>query len=89
MVFSCSKAAQKKGISSTFVAVNEKASTDVLGFYAVSMAELVNSNLPIEYSKKMPLKTPVFRLGRLAIDKNHQGNGLGEFLLFDAIDKLK
>lgn len=80
---------KEKGISSTFVAVSEKASINVIGFYAVSMAELLNSNLPIGYSKKMPLKIPVFRLGRLAIDKNHQGKGIGEFLLFDAIDRLK
>lgn len=79
---------KEKGISSTFVMVAEEASAEVLGFYAVSLAELVSTDLPEQYRKRLPIRTPVFRLGRLATARQHQGKGIGEFLLFDAIDRV-
>lgn len=79
---------KKKGVSSTFVAVADEASTEALGFYAISLAELVNADLPAQYRKRLPGKVPVFRLGRLATAKNHQGRRIGEFMLFDAIDRV-
>jgi GNAT superfamily N-acetyltransferase len=77
-----------KGVSKTFVAVNEESSLEVFGYYAINIAELVNTELPPEYQKRMPHKVPVFRLGRLAIAKSQQGRGIGEYLLFDAIDRV-
>lgn len=79
---------KEKGVSSTFVAVADEASAEVLGFYAISLAELVNADLPAQYRKRLPTKVPVFRLGRLATAKRHQGNGIGEYMLFDAIDRV-
>lgn len=77
-----------KGVSSTFVAVDERTGTQVLGFYALSLAELINADLPLSYRKRLPAKVPVYRLGRLATAKVHQGRRIGEFLLFDAIDRV-
>ena len=79
---------KEKGVSSTFVAVSDVASTQVLGFYAISLAELVNADLPAQYRKRLPIKVPAFRLGRLATAKGHQGKRIGEFMLFDAIDRV-
>lgn len=79
---------KEKGVSSTFVAVADYANTEVLGFYALSLAELVNSDLPVQYRKRLPAKVPVFRLGRLATAKSHERKGVGEYLLFDAIDRV-
>lgn len=79
---------KEKGVSSTFVAVADDADTEVLGFYALSLAELVNTDLPVQYRKRLPAKVPVFRLGRLATAKGHQRKGIGEYLLFDAIDRV-
>lgn len=79
---------QEKRISSTFVVVAEAASTEVMGFYAISLAELINADLPEPYRKRLPEKIPVFRLGRLATARNHQGKRIGEFMLFDAIDRV-
>jgi GNAT superfamily N-acetyltransferase len=79
---------KEKGVSSTFVAVADETSVDVLGFYAISLAELVNADLPAQYRKRLPTKVPVFRLGRLATAKQHQGKGIGEHMLFDAIDRV-
>ena len=78
---------QQKGISATFIAAANDTSTDICGFYAISVAELVNANLPAQYAKRLPARVPVFRLGRLATALGHRGQGLGEFMLFDAIDR--
>ena len=79
---------KEKGVSSTFVVAATELSAQVLGFYAVSMAELVNDDLPAQSRKRLPAKVPVFRLGRLATSKIQQGKGIGEFMLFDAIDRV-
>ena len=74
-------------MSSTFVSVTHESSAEILGFYAISLAELVNADLPSQYGKRLPKKVPVFRLGRLATALSYQGKGVGEFMLFDAIDR--
>lgn len=79
---------KEKGVSSTFVAVTDEASSEVLGFYSISLAELVNADLPAQYRKRLPTKVPVFRLGRLATAKGHARKGIGETMLFDAIDRV-
>ncbi|MDD2743421.1 MAG: GNAT family N-acetyltransferase [Rhodocyclaceae bacterium] len=78
---------KEKGVSSTFVSVTNEASAEILGFYAISLAELANANLPAQYGKRLPAKVPVFRLGRLATALSHRGKAIGEFMLFDAIDR--
>ncbi len=78
---------KEKGISSTFVSVTDETSVEILGFYAISLAELLSANLPEHYRKRLPTKLPVFRLGRLATALSHRGKGIGEFMLFDAIDR--
>ncbi|PKO54372.1 MAG: N-acetyltransferase [Betaproteobacteria bacterium HGW-Betaproteobacteria-2] len=77
-----------RGVSSTFVAVADNASIEVLGYYAITVAELVNVDLPAQYQKRLPARVPVFRLGRLAVSVRHQGQRVGEALLFDAIDRI-
>ena len=77
-----------KGVSSTFVAVANALSPEILGFYAIGLAELLNADLPASHRKRLPDKVPVFRLGRLATAKNHRGKRIGEYMLFDAIDRV-
>lgn len=79
---------KEKGVSSTFVAVADEAAQEVLGFYAISLAELVTTDLPAQYRKRLPARVPVFRLGRLATAKRHERKCIGEFMLFDAIDRV-
>lgn len=76
-----------KRVSSTFVVVAEKTSTEVLGYYAINLAEVVNADMPASIKKRLPEKVPIFRLGRLATATHHQRKGIGEFMLFDAIDR--
>jgi GNAT superfamily N-acetyltransferase len=80
---------QDKGLSKTFVAVREEAPTRICGYYALTLAELENRHLPEAWRKKLPRRIPGVRLGRLAVDRQHQGKGLGELLLVDALTRAQ
>lgn len=76
---------QEKGLSRTFVAIDEREPTCICGYYALTLAELENRNLPDVWRKKLARRIPGVRLGRLAVSKAHQGKGLGALLLVDAL----
>jgi ribosomal protein S18 acetylase RimI-like enzyme len=78
---------QDKGLSKTFVAIREEAPERICGYYALTLAELENRHLPTAWRKKLPRRIPGVRLGRLAVDKQYQGKGLGELLLVDALKR--
>jgi GNAT superfamily N-acetyltransferase len=80
---------QKRGISKTFVAVADDAPSRILGYYALTACEVLTEELPEDLAKKLPRKVPGIRLGRLAVDRSVQGQGLGELLLVDAITRTK
>jgi len=76
---------QDKGLSKTFVATREEQPARICGYYALTLAELENSHLPEASRKKLPRRIPGVRLGRLAVDQEYQGKGLGELMLVDAL----
>ena len=80
---------QRRGISKTFVATTDEAPTRILGFYSLTVCEVVADELPEDLGRKLPRRVPGIRLGRLAVDQSVQGQGLGEFLLVDAIQRAK
>jgi GNAT superfamily N-acetyltransferase len=80
---------QDKMLSKTFVAVREEAPTCICGYYALTLAELENRHLPEAWRKKLPRRIPGVRLGRLAVDGQYQGKGLGELLLVDALTRAQ
>jgi GNAT superfamily N-acetyltransferase len=80
---------QRRGISKTFVAVAEDEPSRSLGFYALTACEVVSQDLPDDLAKRLPRKVPGIRLGRLAVDRTVQGQGLGELLLMDALDRAR
>ncbi len=80
---------QDKGLSKTFVAIREEAPARICGYYALTLAELENRHLPEAWRKKLPRRIPGVRLGRLAVDKQYQGKGLGELLLVDALTRAR
>lgn len=80
---------QDKGLSKTFVAVREETPNSICGYYALTLAELENRYLPDAWRKKLPRRIPGVRLGRLAVDKQYQGKGLGELLLVDALTRAQ
>ncbi len=80
---------QDKGLSKTFVATREKASTRICAYYSLTLAELENQHLPEASRRKLPRRIPGVRLGRLAVDLQYQSKGLGELLLVDALTRVQ
>jgi GNAT superfamily N-acetyltransferase len=83
---------QLKNVSKTYVAVVAVSSDDVkkiYGYYTLSAGQVLFDQLPESHKLKLPkYPIPVARIGRLAIDKNYQGQGIGGFLLHDAFSKV-
>jgi len=80
---------QDKGLSKTFVATVEELPVRICGYYALTLAELENRHLPQASRKKLPRRIPGVRLGRLAVDRQFQGKGLGKLLLVDALGRAR
>ena len=59
----------------------------VLGFYTLSASVIPVEELPPDLMRRMPRygQLPVTLLGRLAVDRSVSGQGVGEFLLVDAL----
>ncbi len=73
---------QDNGASRTYVICTEK---QVIGYYALANGAVASSVAPGKVRRNMPDPIPVMVLGRLAIDTNWQGKGLGRALLQDAV----
>ncbi len=70
------------GGAKSFVAAPIDAPTRVLGFYTLSPASIEYARAPAIVKKRLArYEVPVFRLGRLAVDRTVQGRGLGTALL--------
>lgn len=59
------------------------------GYYTLASASLLLTDLPTAMAKKLPRypTVPTVRMGRLAIDLEFKGKGLGGALLADALDR--
>jgi GNAT superfamily N-acetyltransferase len=79
----------KRRIATCFVAVNEETNS-VAGYYTLSACGVSLSDLPPAIAKKLPRYpvVPAVLLGRLAVDRGHQGKGLGAVLLGDALMRV-
>jgi GNAT superfamily N-acetyltransferase len=77
----------KRKLAACFVLTDEH--NKVKGYFTLSSASISKGSLPEEMTKKLPAyeDLPVTLLGRLAVDSNYKGQGLGEFLLMDALRK--
>ena len=76
---------QRRDLSRTFVLVEDN-SRNVLGYYSLTMGQVLPSNLPRAYGRGLPdIQIRMVLLGRLAISTPVQGNGHGRDLLADAI----
>jgi GNAT superfamily N-acetyltransferase len=78
----------ESGGAKTFVAVTAELPTVILGFYTLSPASLEYARTPETARKGLGrYDVPVFRLGRLAVDRAVQGKGLGGRLLVRAAQR--
>ncbi len=79
----------RKDISRTYVAV-EEGSRDVVGYYTLSGGSVAFADLPEDLAKRLPrYPIPTAHLGRLAVDKRLQKQGLGGVLLVDALKRVR
>lgn len=79
----------RKKISACFV-LSEKGSGVVIAYYTLSNSSIPNELIPHKYSKKLPksyIDIPVTLLGRLAVDENYKGKGIGNQILVDALKR--
>ena len=75
----------EKGGAKTFLALNEGDGKKILGFYTLTPASVAYNTTPEVVRKGLARhEVPVFRLGRLAVDRSVQGLGLGGQLLLAA-----
>ncbi len=70
------------GSSRTYVVCSEKR---VVGYYALAVGAVAHTGAPGRVKRNMPDPIPVMVLGRLAVDKDFQGRGIGSGLLRDAV----
>ena len=78
----------RKHMGRTFVAIapGEKR---VLGYYTLSASSVSFEHAPDELINKLPrYPLPTALLGKLAVDESVQGQGLGAFLLVDALRRV-
>jgi len=71
---------QTTGTSRTWVAV-ELGSANVVAFYASATASIVRSSAPKRMRRNQPEVIPAILLGRMGVDVEHKGHGLGAALL--------
>ena len=73
------------GGAKTFVSVDAAAPERVLGYYALSPCSIEFARVPPAVTRGLGrYEVPAFRLGRLAVDRSCQGEGLGGQLLVAA-----
>ncbi len=72
-----------------FVLAPKRDDSSILGCYTLSSYGIDVGELPPDMVKKLPRYPliPATLLGRLAVDRRYQGQGVGEFLLMDALHR--
>jgi GNAT superfamily N-acetyltransferase len=77
----------RKNIAAPFVLV--LADGSVGGYYTLSATAVKLADLPADVARRLPKYplVPATLLGRLAVDRQHQGKGYGRFLLADALGR--
>ena len=75
----------ESGGAKTFVAVAAAESARILGYYTIGPGAIDFTRLPSSLTGRLGrYDVPVFRLGRLAVDRSVQGQGIGSDLLLAA-----
>lgn len=78
----------KRNIASCFTIIDENKT--ILGYYTLASTSIPLIDLPDNLKKKLPRypSVPAVLLGRLAIDKQVKGQGLGKALLGNALKRI-
>lgn len=76
----------RKRVAAPFV-LWDREQERIAGYYTLSMTSILTQGLPAEFKQKLPRydAMPAVLLGRLAVDSHYQGQGLGAYLLVNAL----
>ncbi|MDP2786668.1 MAG: GNAT family N-acetyltransferase [Pseudomonadota bacterium] len=81
----------RRRVTACFVALTPVGTGEprIAGYYTLASASLLLSDLPAAIGRKLPRypSVPAVRMGRLAVDRNFRGLGLGGALLADALER--
>lgn len=79
----------RRRVTACYVAVAEDGA--IVGYYTLASASIPLTTLPETLRRKMPRypSVPAILMGRLAVDQNFQGLGIGSSLLADALLRAK
>jgi GNAT superfamily N-acetyltransferase len=81
-----SKALKSEGVSARcMVVIAENA---VIGYYCISTGAVAHRDAPRALRANLPNPTPVMVLGRLAVDRQFHGRGIGSGMLKDALRRI-
>jgi GNAT superfamily N-acetyltransferase len=76
----------RDGISTTHVLVDDTKPACILGYYSLSAAQLLLTDLQEADRKHLPnYPVPAIRMGRMAVSASEQGKGHGDYLLAHAV----
>lgn len=75
----------RRRVAACFVALAEE--RRIAGYYTLASASIPLTELPLSTGRKLPRypSVPAVRMGRLAVDRAYEGQGLGGALLADAL----
>ncbi len=80
----------KHRINRVFVAMPIDSEKTIMGYYTLSAGSISVDELPLEQKRRLPsYPVPVALLGRLAVDKQCQGQRIGSILLADAVQRVE
>jgi ribosomal protein S18 acetylase RimI-like enzyme len=67
-----------------------QSSDQIIGYYTICTASVNIKDFPKEYQKGFPrYPMPCMLLAKLAVDINLQGNGYGDYLIYDCLKRIK
>jgi len=76
----------KRRVSRVFVAANPYNPKKVIGYYTLSSLSIELNLLPEKLARKLPRHpVPAALIGRLAVSRTAQGDGVGKMLLVNAV----
>ncbi len=79
----------RRNVARVFMATPEHDANQLAGFFTLSAGSVSCSDLPESLAKTLPkYPVPVALIGRLAVNTNFHGKGLGSILLADACQKV-
>ena len=72
----------------TFVLEDEQNPQVIIGYYTLTMTTIDLDTLPLNLQKKHHNAISGGLIARLAVDKRYKGQGFGEWLLVDSLERL-